>query len=413
MGSVKELRTDEQAKRIMLEPGPHHFGVGAWRVSGRFSVGDLKELIPPVEIPQKNVILAITAAAYWEAAADAGFPNCYIGMLSPEGNTQSVSRLLERGELSDTVVMHLANAPPSPLTAEGLAEYHRAIREGDITTYVADAESIFRAGFPLGSSTFKKIFKAVGSGAEYERLATYEETVAALDGIRAELSHSHALIRPELEDVLRAAGLDRVPNPGHLIHEPVLNFTTKFALSGDEDVSEDEARGRMGLDPEQYGTWKDMVRRNAEHQIAYCAERGIVNIDGKVEAVVDDGASVFTDFACTVDENRLMLRHEVDGTIHLLPSNKEIQRAIFREAGIYAAIDDAKAAHGDEWREHLVRDGYVTKQELRDATDRSVELMGQAIATVGNRLLGKEVFDAQPVERWAPAFLPYASREQR
>jgi hypothetical protein len=412
MGSVKDIIVDGPiAQKWHLAASPRAFGTDPWRVSGRFSVGDLKSKIPPLEIAMKNYILAMTAARYWESAASAGFTSCYIGMIDKSNRLVDTATLLQRGELSDIILMRTAFSPGEMRcgTKEAdLIAYHEAIRRGEATKYVADAESIFRLGFPLGASTFEKIFTAVGKKDAYQTLATFDETVAQLDQIRA---MPNVMENATLQDVLAKAGLDRIPNPGHMLEQPVLNFTTKFGLAGDEDITETEAAKRMGLTPTSYDFWKGLVRRNALHQIDWTADRGIVNIDGKVEAVVTEGKPIFTDFACTVDENRLMLEYEQNSTVFLVPSNKEIQRAIFRKSGIYAAIVTAKQQHGNDWLGHI--NSYATDAQIADATKESIWMMEQAIATVGNKLLGRNVFEAKPLESWVESFLPYASVKQR
>ena len=148
------------------------------------------------------------------------------------------------------------------------------------------------------------------------------------------------------------------------------------------------------------------MTRNAHHQWDYCLERGVYCVDGKTEQEIVDGYLLFTDFAANPDEDRLMIRYRD----LLLPTNKEIARAIFRDMGIYAAIDAAKAKYGGDWRDHLVPE-FIALSVIEEATKISVELMAYAIAEVGNRMLG-DVFDTQPITNWVGPFLPYASRFQ-
>ncbi|HLD05576.1 MAG TPA: hypothetical protein VJG90_07685, partial [Candidatus Nanoarchaeia archaeon] len=145
------------------------------------------------------------------------------------------------------------------------------------------------------------------------------------------------------------------------------------------------------------------------HQRAYCQDKGLFNLDGKVEAVVAAGCPVFGDFACTVDENRLMLPYmEGESGIWLIPSNKEIQRAVFRAGGIYTARDQAKERHGDDWHSHLYE--FIDRRVVEEATRDSIDMMAAAIGTVGNKLLGHKVFEARPLQEWVGPFLPYASK---
>ncbi|HLC66891.1 MAG TPA: phosphoribosylaminoimidazolesuccinocarboxamide synthase [Candidatus Nanoarchaeia archaeon] len=421
MGSVKNLIYDPSMSGgvYYAAPTPDHFGLGAWKVSGRFSVADLKGLIPPVEIENKGAIMAMMTAAYFEQARKEGFPTTYVGLLSPDERIVDVDMLMQRGDISDTVIMLLANAPANS-TSKELAEYHAAVNNDETCVYVADTESIFRAGFPLGSSSFKKIFEMAGRGHEYEHVATYDETVQVLDDIRHQIDLRGWTQFQHLRDYLDSLSLWHVPNPGETITSPVLNFTTKFALSGDEDISEAEAERRMGVDHDTYLQWKNLVEQCAKNQIEFCKERGIVNIDGKIEGVVAHEKLYIADFACTPDENRLMIPYEYaeSGKPHatyLIPTNKEMQRAMFRAEGVYLAIDAAKEeatrkGNKDQWRDYLFN--HISRQKLDDVAEASCDMMGDALRTVANLVLGRKVFEARPMEEWIGPFLPYASRVQ-
>ncbi len=431
MGSVKDMiipggpeivgldtKRRELAEKLYIKTEPHKFGQGAWKVSGRFSVADLKKQIPPVEIDSKNYILTMMTASYFEHAENIGLGSCYLGLMDSEGNVVDTTTLLDRGELSDIIVMQLANIPKAG-TVEAVKEYHEAIKQGDISVYVADAESIFRGGFPLGSSSFKKMFKYTGRGDIYEKIATYDETVQALDEIRADVAEKGLDSFPDLKGYLEELTLGgTIPNPGAVLESPVLNFTTKFSVGGDEDVTEDEARARMGVDEKGYEIWKGTVRKCANDQMKYDGERNIKNMDGKVEGVVYDGGKIkLTDFAKTPDENREMILVEKNGIEYLVPTNKEIQRAVFRARGIYQACDDAKAeaqkveGNTDNWHNYLLN--HTTKETLQSAADDSCAMMADALKVVGNRALGTDIFDARPVDAWVDEFLPYASRVQK
>jgi phosphoribosylaminoimidazole-succinocarboxamide synthase len=413
MGSVKDLICDDSpAGKLHQSPTFDRLGLGAWRVSGRFSVADLKGRIPPQEIPHKGAILAMAAGRYWEHAAQAGFQSTYVGMLDADGQIVSAETLLDRGELSDRIAMRLAVTPHdfyAKITTDNLAAYHARIAGGHIGAYVADAECIFRFGFPLGSTTFKRIYTAAGMADNYEQRATYDETVAGLDEIR---DIPGIMEKPEMVKVLREAGLNCIPNPGHLMTRPVVHFNTKFDPGGDKDITYAEAQQAMHLDNLRFAAWLATLENNARHQREHCEAAGIVNIDGKTEAVIVNGFPVFTDFACTPDENRTMIRYvPASGSpVYLLPTNKEVQRAGFRHHGIYAAKDAAQRDHGDAWLDHL--DQYVNDSVIEEATQESVWMMEQALATVGNRLLGRNVLEAKPIEEWVGPFLPYASIEQ-
>ncbi len=432
MGSVKDILRDTNGERLYISPQQERFGRAAWKVSGRFSVADLKGVISShavsyLEIPQKGTALAMMAAFYEEAGASHGHNSCYESMMDRDGNMVSVQNLLERGDTSNVVVMRLAHTPQSyedalpgyiadmllqftgsatvtelrPESGEAsLQRYHHAISNGTLKTYVADVESIFRRGLPLGSSFFEKVAKAVGLEQEYACAATYDATVGILDEARTRMRAGNF---PPLAELLSSVGLTEIPNPGYMLPATVFDATTKFSAEGDVPITERQAGWSMGISLEQYGQWKVLLREDAEAQAVFCKERGIVLMDGKVETVVHNGELYFTDFRCTVDENRMGIPY---GNI-LLPTSKEIQRAVFREHGIYAGILEAKNRHGKDWRTFL--SCYVSKDAIPNAVRESMEIMGRVIPFVANRILGKSVFNAPSLEEIARDLLPFAS----
>jgi len=192
-----------------------------------------------------------------------------------------------------------------------------------------------------------------------------------------------------------------------MIEEPALNYDMKFNPGGDDPYTFAGAQQAMHLSDRNWQYWQYLLTENAYDQSDWCSDRGIRNVDGKTDAIVVDGFPAFTDFFCTIDENRLMLPYQDSERRLLLPTNKEIQRAKFRAYGVYSAIAKAKAQYGEKWRDHLLE--YTTMDVLTTATNESVELMGLALAEVANRILDADIFETQPIESWAGEFLPYAS----
>jgi phosphoribosylaminoimidazole-succinocarboxamide synthase len=421
MGSVKDLIMDGKsaAGRLYFPSMLGDFGTGVWGVSGRFSVKDLKKLIPPVEIPQKAEVLTMTTAAFfeWMAGKHPDIETCYVGVLGKDGKPTDTATLLKNGDTSTHIVMKLAQTPES-FCGGDVEVYEAALKGRQIQCGVADVESIYRKGFPLGSSTFKGIFKAVGKGDLYDKLATYDGTVAALDDIRA-MVQGREKDFPGLEAALAKAKLDRIPNPGFMLRDIAYDSTTKFEKGGDREIGKEEEKELSGLSDEGYERWtEDWFPRIARAQIEYCDERDIMNMDGKAECVTYNGNPVVTDFLCTPDENRLMIAVDIDGVTWAIPSNKEVQRAVFKSEGVDVAITEAKemaVKAGDKgtWLDYVAERCEAHGIDLQAVTDRSCALMASAIGEVGNRMLGKTVFDAEPVDTWAKGFLPYASKIER
>ena len=104
-----------------------------------------------------------------------------------------------------------------------------------------------------------------------------------------------------------------------------------------------------------------------------------------------------------------------DGIVWALPTNKEYQRARFTEAGVDVAIGRAKtiardAGNVEKWRDHLPSILSDTGIDLLALSEDTLQTMSYAIGEVGNRILGKRVFDVPPLRTWADRMLPYASR---
>ncbi len=431
MGSVKDLVTPENAYKFTelltpeqlksavggyKAPGLTSTGWGAWHTSGRFSVGDLKDKIGPQEIAHKGPVLATMVGLYEEEGAPQQHPSTYLGMLDPkDGEVVSARYLLDKGRMSSVVVMELVNTPKGKTQAD-LDAYHDAITSGEMTVYLADAESITRRGVPLGSSWFKKVANATGFKSEYETVATYDDTVALLDEIRAKVADVGVEECGRLQSLLDSVGLDEIPNPGYQF-DAKIDFTTKFGLLGDVEISEDEAVARMAMTPEMYGIWQGMVYDDSERQNQFAIEHDTINIDGKVECAIVNGVVKFADFRYSPDENRLLVSHVAlapfPGTgpiTYMIPTNKEVQRAVFRHHGIYEAIDKAKDAHGKEWLSHIFE--FVDEKVVEEATAESIKLMDRAIVTIANRTFGPGVVDGEGIESMIDQFIPYASRVQ-
>jgi len=225
---------------------------------------------------------------------------------------------------------------------------------------------------------------------------------------------------PELQEILLQYNLgNAIPNPGFMLNNPVYDNTTKFEGGGDRAITEEEAKRLSGLSDEGYHRWKnDIFPRSADAQISFAASKRLANFDGKEEAVAYRGMPVITDFACSHDENRLMIITESSEGIWAIPSNKEIQRGVFRSAGVYSAISEAKrraesAGNGDDWRSYFTQVVDERKIDVNAVSEHSCNLMSYAIGEVANRILGKSVFDTKPMGTWMDEFMPYASKVER
>lgn len=419
MGSVKDLiRGGKIGEKWYTSPSLDDFGQGPWGVKGTFSVRDLKYLLGEFNIKNKPEALAMVNGAFMERLADKhpDMETCYLGFIDRDNKRVDLQTLLDRGETSNIVLMKLAHTPKS-YSGNDLRSYRAALSRGTLRCGVADVESIFRKGFPLGSSTFRKIFEAVDMGDDYNKLSTYQEVASHLGSIRELVEEIGLYPFPELEKLLQDYGLGTtIPNPGFVLRDMVFDTTTKYEEAGDREIGEEEAKKLSGLSAEGYELWKSNIfPRSSQEEIAFCDERNILNIDGKGEVVAHKGMPVITDFRCTPDENRLMITIDKNGEKWAIPSNKEIQRAKFTEAGIDVVISEAKkkaekTGDKDKWRDYVPKIAKDMKVDIKEVGEYSCKLMEYAIAEVANRVLGKTVFDAPSLETWVDDFMPFASK---
>ncbi|MBI2631440.1 hypothetical protein HYW75_00365 [Candidatus Pacearchaeota archaeon] len=423
MGSVKDLVVDNSVYgRLYVPPSMTDFGRGVWEVKGTFSVKDLKKEIPETNIKYKPEGLTMQTAAFFEYLADTEpwINTCYLGVVDNKGKITDLRSLLDKGETTNHIAMRLAHTPDSPNMSwtGNLKKYREVMQLGQLQCGVADVESIFRKGFPLGSSLFKKIFSAVGMDKEYETLATYDEVVKGLNNVRAKVKERGLSYYPSLEILLKNSHLGVIiPNPGFVLKDIIYDSTTKFEPGGDRVILKKEERILSGLSNNGYDLWVNFIfPKSAERQISFAKSRKLLNMDGKEEIVSFRGMPWITDFALTVDENRTMIIIEKDEIELAIPSNKEIQRALFTKAGVDIAINEAKKkareneGNSDNWRFYFGNIAKDMKIDIRRVAEESCELMSYATAEVTNRILESRVFDIPPLESWVGGFLPFASK---
>ena len=114
MGSVKDLIKDDPVTgKLYVPASARDFGRAVWKVSGRFSVGDLKNLIPDTNIKDKAEGLTMMTARFFEYLREESpfTETCYIGVLNHDGKIVSTEELMDNGERSNLIVMKLAHVP--------------------------------------------------------------------------------------------------------------------------------------------------------------------------------------------------------------------------------------------------------------------------------------------------------------
>ncbi|MFH1510179.1 MAG: hypothetical protein ABIF10_00680 [Candidatus Woesearchaeota archaeon] len=419
MGSTKDIVNEGNFRNWHKSPTADEMGRGAMAASGKFSVADLKQKIPDETIKNKAEILTMTTAAFFEYlnAKHPDIETCFVTLLDREGKETDLTKLLDKGDTTNLILMKLVHTPAS-YCLNNLKAYRKALNSGKLQCGVADIESIYRHGFPLGSSTFEKIFKAAGLLHIYDRISSYEDTVTNLDHIRVALKTAKQAGREtkSMEELLAQYSLRSIPNPGLMLNKIVYDSTTKFEKAGDRPITKKEEQELSGLSEEGYSLYtQDVFPRFAQAQVDFIKKKGMLSFDGKGEVATYRRMPVITDYACNIDENRNMILVMHGGTEWAIPTNKEIQRAIFRHNGVYEAkaIAQQRAeANGekDNWIEYF--DAVIKEKniDLRAVTRHSCNLMAYAAAEVANRTFGKKAFDLPPIAKWVDAFMPYASK---
>ncbi|MFH1511181.1 MAG: hypothetical protein ABIF10_05800 [Candidatus Woesearchaeota archaeon] len=419
MGSTKDIVNEGNFRNWHKSPTADEMGRGAMAASGRFSVADLKKKIPDQTIKNKAEILTMTTAAFFEyfKQRNPDIETCFVTLLDRDGKETDLTRLLDKGDTTNLILMKLVHTPET-YCGNDLKAYRKALTSGKLQCAVADIESIYRQGFPLGSSTFEKIFKEAGMLHYYEAASTYSDTVEYLNVIRRALSDAKQQGRKTkaMDDLLAKYCLKSVPNPGFLLDKIVYDSTTKFEKAGDRPITKEEEQKLSGLDKEGYDKYtQDIFPRFCQAQVDFVRARGMISYDGKGEVAAYKRKPLITDYACNIDENRNMIPVSRDGELWAVPTNKEIQRAVFRQNGVYAAkaIAQQKAMDNNDpenWINHFDDAIRAKRIDLEEVTRHSCELMAYAAAEVANRTLGRDVFESKPMQSWLEDFMPFASK---
>ncbi|MBA7480732.1 MAG: phosphoribosylaminoimidazolesuccinocarboxamide synthase [Spirochaeta sp.] len=287
MGSVKDLIVLEQAFE-------NRAGQGHFIFSDRYSVFDWGEM--PDHILNKGRALAFMAAYNFEELERRGIKSHYRGLVGSKGKVVRFSDIPESSagaNLTDPVMQIELARVYYPVAREFYSSqggreviYDYSFfdaNRGRINNYLIGLEIIFRNGLPLGSSVFGNLERA------------------AMISDRAESRRRQA-------EILKALGLDHLPQAGEMLPAPVMNYTTKLE-SGDRTLTAEEALFISGLEDDEFRKISSLALRVNDCITELADRAGFRHFDGKIEVVYDNALSV-CDVLGTFDENRFALNGE-------------------------------------------------------------------------------------------------------
>ena len=182
-----------------------------------------------------------------------------------------------------------------------------------------------------------------------------------------------------LEDI----GLSEMPEPGQVLDETLLDFSTKLE-STDRYLSPPEAMTAGDLSG---GELEDIKRLTlmANRLISEEAGRlGLFNEDGKVEFAFDgDRKLILVDALGTLDECRF--------TFQGFPVSKEIARIYYRGTSWHEDAEKAKLQDSVNWKSLVGRSPTPLPVKLRD----SISHLYKAFA---NEITGRRFFDTPSLQ---------------
>jgi phosphoribosylaminoimidazole-succinocarboxamide synthase len=356
MGSVKDL--------LVLQPAyENHPGVGNFVFSDRYSVFDWGEM--PDHIPAKGRALAVMAAFNFDKLERGGIRTHYQGLVGSSGELVRFDDLGEDSGGLATMQVSLARVY-HPIVREFWTGDHVEVgydysfferHRGKINNYLVALEIIFRNGLPLGSSVFKRIDRA-------EQLEDERQRRVELSGIFGEL------------------GVKQRPQPGQMLPNPVMSYTTKLE-AGDRELSRAEAYRLSGL-PRRAFTALERLAGQVNTLITEQAEgTGFAHYDGKIETVWNDGL-VVCDVIGTFDENRFAFLGD------------QISKEVLRQW--YKRNQPEFVAACEKWKK--TGPGWQKKCEVkpRNLPAAFTTLASQMYMSGSNRYTGRRIFDSPPLE---------------
>ena len=324
MGSVKDLE-------IIKSPTEKESGIGHFVFSDRYSVFDWGEM--PDHITNKGSAICIVTAYYFERLEESGIKTHYLGLVE-DGKAKRLNELKHPSNRMEVKLLRVVK----PKLAGNRYDY--SIYKEETANFLIPLEIIYRNALPAGSSVFKRL---------------KEGTL-------------------KLADI----GLDKMPEPGQILEQPIYDVSTKLEIT-DRYLTWDEAKDICGLSESELYEMKRIVAFINELITKETKQLGLFNEDGKIELGFDeDRKFVLVDAIGTLDE----CRFTYDG----MPVSKEIARIYYRKTDWFQDVESAKKQDRVNWKQIVKSTPPKLPKELYD----SISLIYQSYA---NELTNKRWFD--------------------
>ncbi len=328
MGSVKDLQ-------ILVPPSPEQPGRGVFVFSDRYSVFDWGEM--PDHIAHKGQALCLIGAYFFEKAEALGIATHYRGLVK-DGRTCRLAELTEPVNAMEVALFNIIR----PKVAKGSYDY--SDYGPHLRNFLLPLEVIFRNALPPGSSVFKRL----------------EQGILTLADL----------------------GLASPPQPGQVLHPPLLDVSTKLERS-DRYLSWAEARQIAGLSDQELAELRSATLRLNEMITEEIKRLRLVHEDGKVEFALDGQRQlVVVDVMGTPDECRFTM----DG----VPVSKEVARVFYRATPWFAELDAAKKADPIGWKA-------TVRTSPPALPPRLAELISFLYQGFCNELTGRRWFSCPPL----------------
>lgn len=288
MGSVKDL--------VVTEPSEDDKpGRGRFVFSDRYSVFDWGEM--PDHIEGKGMALCLTTAYFFEKLQALGIASHYLG-LTEKGEARRLTELQFPQQSMEIKLLRVLE----PGMKDGAYDY--SVYKKERANFLIPLEIIYRNSLPEGSSVFNRL--KAGS--------------------------------LKLENL----GLTKIPSPGQVMGEPLIDVSTKLEAS-DRYLGWEEAKEIAGLAPGELEQIKKITLRVDDFITAEVERVGLVNEDGKIELGFDERRNLMLlDAVGTLDECRF--------TFEGMPVSKEIARIFYRPTPWYQEVEEAKKKDELNWR---------------------------------------------------------------
>ncbi|MFQ6071185.1 MAG: phosphoribosylaminoimidazolesuccinocarboxamide synthase [Methanosarcinales archaeon] len=329
MGSVKDLIVLKKA-----EYGKH--GFGRFIFSDRYSVFDWGEM--PNYIKNKGEALCIIGAYFFEKLEEMGIRNHFLGVVE-DGKPRNLKELKEPKDCMEIKLLRVIKP-----VIEGKV-YDYSLYQKERSNFLVPLEVIYRNSLPEGSSVFKRL----------------------KDGSL------------KLEEI----GLDKIPSPGEILQNPILEVSTKLEAT-DRYISWEEAKKIAGLEEDEVEEIKRTTTEINELITKEIKKAGLVNEDGKVEfGFEEDRNLIVVDVLGTPDECRF--------TLEGMPVSKEVARIFYRNTEWYKEVESAKKRDRLRWKE-LVKSA---PPPLPPRLEVLISLLYQACA---NEITNRKWFETRPLK---------------